>query len=369
MASIIRMESPFTGRVSHRAQVRVTGFPSQSATFPTRVDARQWALSAEAAIRESRYFPYRRAQRITFAQLLRRYREQVVPEWPPQRLKSREAHFAWWLKRFGALSLAAITPELIIEARDDLVGEGWGRGKSRTAAQSSTIRHRKGSTANRYLSTLSHMFTIAAKEWQWVERNYVYDIRKRNEIRGRIRFLSSDERDRLLQACAQSKWPLLHTLVLLALSTGARRGELINLTWGDIHLSAACPQISLSTSKNGDPRVLPILGQASTQLRDLDRENNGRNKHLFPRSPQHDEPYASFDPIWRLALNEAHVSNFHFHDLRHTCASYLAMQGASFVEIAAVLGHRDLRTSQRYSHLAIEHKSTVVGKMVQEHGL
>jgi integrase len=154
----------------------------------------------------------------------------------------REQHLTWWDTHFAGRTLAEITPDRVAEARDALAVEKFTRGKvqkKKGVEIPPTEYTRAGATVNRYLATLSHMFTMAVKEWRLVATNPVRDITKKKEARGRVRLLSDAERDALLSACANSDWPALHTLVLLAISTGARRGELINLKWDDVDLKGA----------------------------------------------------------------------------------------------------------------------------------
>ena len=226
---------------------------------------------------------------------------------------------------------------------------------------------RSGATINRYLATLSHMFTVAHKEWRLVSHNPVREISKKKEARGRVRFLSDAERDALLAACAKSDWQPLHTLVLLAISTGARRGELIRLKWTDVDLKTA--RATVHETKNGDPRVLPLVGKALAALRELKLQGSGRSEWVFAQPSGFPGPYESFDGIWYTALEAAGITNFHFHDLRHTCASYLASQGASLIEIADTLGHRSLQMVRRYAHLTQSHKVAAIERMAKERGL
>lgn len=111
-----------------------------------------------------------------------------------------------------------MTPALISEQRAHL-------------AKGTTVRHKKRSpaTVNRYLISLSHVFTMAVREWGWMEQNPVQRVSKLKEPRGRVRFLSDEERDRLIKACRGSSDARLLPLVILAISTGARRGELVGL--------------------------------------------------------------------------------------------------------------------------------------------
>ena len=234
---------------------------------------------------------------------------------------------------------------------------------------SPTARRRSGATVNRYLATLSHLFTTALMEWRLIDRNPVRDVVKKKEARGRIRFLRDDERAALLNACVKSAWPGLYALVLLAISTGARRGELMRLQWMDVTIDGPAPQAIIEDTKNGDPRRIPLVGKALEALRALRLSNNGRSQFVFPSRAGPDKPYHAFDAHWYAALTLAGITDFRFHDLRHTCASYLASQGASLLEIADVLGHRTMAMVKRYSHLAQEHKTAVIERMTRARGL
>ena len=373
MASIQRIKSPLTGAVSFRVQLRVKGRASESETFTNRKDAVAWAAGIETAIAEGRHFPHRKAQRTTLTSLVDRYRQAVLAEVKSSNRQTREQHLDWWARELGGLTLAELTPDRVAEARDKLTAETFTRGKPRTNRKGEEIRpkefKRSGATVNRYLATLSHMFTIAQKEWRLVDRNPVREISKRKEARGRSRFLSDAERDALLEACAKSDWPGLQALVLLALSTGARRGELIRLKWSDVSLDPKSPRAIVHESKNGDPRTLPLVGKALEAVRDLKLQNSARSQFVFPAASGLDEPYVAFDSHWYQALEAAGIENFRFHDLRHSCASYLAAGGASLLEIADTLGHRTLAMVKRYSHLTQTHKVAAIEKMAKERGL
>jgi integrase len=370
MPSVQRIKSPFTGRVSFRVQVRVKGWPSQSATFRNRRQALQWGASRDAAIREDRYFPQARARRTTFGDVARRYREMLQSDGELD--ADRMRHVRWWESRLGSFALAAITPDRIAEARDALAREACTRAQHRGADKPTRsvpqIHMRSGSTVNRYLATLSHMLSIAVKEWRLIDRNPVHDVGRKKEGRGRVRFLDDSERAALLAACESSTWPALHGLVLLAISTGARRGELLSLKWADIDLDGGAPRAIVRVSKNGDPRVLPLIGKALGALRVLKAQAGPGSSFVFAgKGP--DLPYRYFDWHWYRALAASAIRDFRFHDLRHTCASYLASQGASLLEIADVLGHRTMAMVKRYSHLTKGHKVHLLEKMAEERGI
>jgi integrase len=372
MASIQTIKSKITGAIAYRAQVRVKGHPPESQTFSTRKKAESWAKALESAVEDGRHFPQRKSRRTLFAELVNRYRESALKELPQVSAEKRGQHLDWWVKRFGGKTLAEITPDAIAEVRDALAAEKFTRGKERTKKKTGEViapkeYARSGATVNRYLATLSAMFTVAVKEWRLMDRNPVSDVSKKKQARGRIRFLSDAERDALLTACSKSDWPVLHTLVLLAISTGARRGELIGLKWADVDLKTA--RATVHETKNGDPRVLPLVGKALTALRELKLQGSAQSEWVFQQPSGFPGPYEGFDSHWYAALKAAGIQDFRFHDLRHTCASYLAGQGASLLEIGNVLGHRTMQMTMRYAHLTQTHKVAAIEKMAKERGL
>lgn len=371
MASIQRVVSPLTKDISYRAQVRVKGRPSESATFPNRKEAQRWAASIESAIREGKHFPGSRARRTGFDALVTRYRETMLGRLKPREQGNRSRHLDWWQERFAGLSVGEITADRIAEARDALASGTFTRGKPGKDKDGNPVPpkeyKRSGSTANRYLATLSHLLSTAKREWRLIDSNAVTDISRKKENRGRTRFLSDEERVRLLEACSESDWPALHTLVQLAILTGARRGELINLKWTDVDLKAG--RALVQDTKNGEPRTLPLVGKALEALRALKLQGSARSEYVFPNASGFPGPYEHFDSHWQSALEAAGLTGFRFHDLRHTTASYLAAQGASLLEIADVLGHKTLAMVKRYSHLVTSHKTIVIEKMAREKGL
>ena len=175
--------------------------------------------------------------------------------------------------------------------------------------------------------------------------------------------MDDDERLRLLQACKGSSNPYLYPVVVLAISTGMRRSEILNLTWKDVDLEKR--RIVLQQTKNGDRRLVPVAGLALMLLKEVFEKRNPNVKLLFPSS-------ISSKPIdlrfaWEQVLKESEIESFKFHDLRHCCASYLAMSGTSLAEIAEVLGHSTLNMVKRYAHLSEAHTSGVVTRMNEKY--
>ena len=335
------------GETRYRVIVRLRGYPVQTATFRRKTDAKRWAQQTEVAIREGRYFKTSEAKRHTLAELIERYIVDVVPGRSKADHQGVTAQLRWWSSMLGPYTLADVTPAMIAEQRDRL-----GRGEGMSGRQIAPA------TQNRYLQVLSHAFSFAVREWEWLEDNPVRKIRRVKEPRGRVRFLSDDERGRVLDACKKSKNPNLYLLVLLAISTGARQAELLSLRWPDIDLERGLAV--LHKTKNGERRALALAGPAlealktRSKIRRIDTDlvfANRRGVAPFPRRG------------WDLALENAGIEDFRFHDLRHSAASYLAMSGATLAELAEILGHKTLAMVKRYSHLTEQHTSRVVARM------
>lgn len=339
------------GVTSYRVKIRLKGFPSQSATFERLTDAKKWAQQTESAIREGRHFKTTEAKRHTLTEMIDRYCRDVLPS--KKSAKDQAQQLVWWKSEIGSYSLADVTPSLIGECRDKLGREITVRNKLRSPA-----------SVVRYMAALSHALTIAVKEWGWLEDSPMRKVTKPKESRGRVRFLSDDERMRLLKACKESSNPYLYTVVVLALSTGMRQGEIMGLTWDVVDLNQG--RAILHETKNGERRAVAITGHALELLKELSKVRRIDCNLIFPSkeiAPQKPQKPMDLRTPWETAVKKAELHDFKFHDLRHSAASYLAMNGASLAEIAEVLGHKTLQMVKRYAHLSEGHTARVVASM------
>lgn len=328
-----------SGFTRYRAKVRLPGSQPQSRTFPSLQAAQTWAVQAEAALREQQQAPP--AYRHSLGELVHRYRMGVLPAVSAGTARWRKVHLAWWEARLGHLPLGEVTPARLVKARDDL-------------AQSRGPRTTRG-----YLATLEHAFKLAVEEWLWLEASPMARVRKPKEPRGRVRFLSDDERHRLLEACQASRNRHLYPLVLLGLLTGCRKGELLGLHWSQVDFKRA--MIVLEHTKNGDRRSVPLVPQAESTLREHGRLRRLDSQLVFPRSDGRQPIDIRYS--WHQALTAAEIDDFHMHDLRHSCASALAASGASLLDIAQILGHRSLNMTRRYAHLTEDHTRRTLERM------
>ena len=335
MASIIERKG--AKGTTYQVKVRKQG-RTVTKTFTRKTDAKEWARQIETKI-SNQQLPRPEALKKTLAELIDRCINEELGEL--KTADDRIGHLNWWKRELGGLKLAEVTPEAI----------KVGMGKLKDG--------RSPSTCNRYLGSLSTALSTAVREYEWLDTNPVSRVRKLKEPRGRVRFLSDDERSRLLKSCRESRSPVLYPVVILALSTGMRKGEILGLSWDAVNLKQG--RITLHDTKNGERRAVPITGAALAILKEHAKVRRIDTKLVFP--DRAGEAPAKFRDSWLEALKRAGIEDFKFHDLRHTAASYLAMSGATLAEIAEILGHKTLAMVKRYSHLSTDHVAGVIGKL------
>lgn len=365
MPTILRRTTS-TGKTTYQAQVRVKGFPAQVKTFSRLSDARDWAEKLDRAIREGRDFPERTARRRTLLELVNAYtdnpksevRNPAFGDLAPREQQRRVRQLLWWVKILHNPTLDQLTPAAVADARDRL-----------RRGESSSGREVTNATARRYLASLSVACNWARRRG-WLTRNPVSIVEKGQESPPRVRFLSDDERRRLLEACRKSSDPRLYPIVLMALSTGARQGEIMALRWRDVDLKAG--RATLEKTKNRERRALHLSPELVKILKkDLGKVRPIKGGYIFSPAGAEVEPTFPED-AWQAARAAAGLAGdgpdaFRFHDLRHTFASYLAMTGATLADLAEALGHKTLAMVKRYAHLTEGHTSKAVARMHREY--
>jgi len=337
------------GKTSYRVKVRVRGFPAESGTFERMSDAKRWAADTESAMKAGRYFGA--SKRHTFKELCEEYEKHAAGL---RSFDDRQRHLERWRQEFGPDLLSDITPPRIMKIRSKLLEEPTrfttkATGDIETDAKR-IMGKRSGPSVNRYLASLSAALAYAVKPLGWIESNPVERVTKSKEPPGRVRFLSDDERARLLEACRPHAD--LYLALVLSLTTGGRQSEIMGLTWGQVDFIRKT--LTLIETKNGDRRTLPLVGEAFALLRERSKVRSLKENRVFVPVKE-DGKQRSLREAWERALATARIENFHWHDLRHTAASYLVMNGVSLVEVAKILGHRTLSMVARYAHLADEH--------------
>lgn len=358
MATIQKRTSK-EGKTSYRVQVRLKGHAPEIATFARLTDAKAWAQKIEQDMKEQRHFGV--SKKHTFTELAAEYKPHAKDM---DRLE-------YWCNVFANDSLDSITRARIVKERDKLLSEDTknfttpATGNAELDANR-TRSKRSGPTVNRYLAALSVTLTYAVKELGWLKENPCLSVSKPSENSGRVRFLSDDERLALLAACKPHKE--LYLAVVLSLSTGARQAEIMTLRYGQINFTRRT--IQLNKTKNGEVRTLPLVGEAFTLLKERSEVRSLTDDRVFPpKARAKKADCIDLHRPWVDALKVAGIQNFHWHDLRHTAASYLTMAGVSLVEVATILGHKTLSMVARYSHLADSHIVTTGEKLAKRLGI
>ena len=198
-------------------------------------------------------------------------------------------------------------------------------------------------TINRAMEIVRRILNLAYHEWRWIER--VPRLRMLTEPKRRIRFLTRPESECLLLALPQH----LRPVVQFALATGCRRSEILRLEWRRVDLNRRVAWLDPGTTKNGEGRGIPLNSDAVLALRSV------QGQHPEWCFTYQGKPMDIVGSAWKRSLKRAGLSNFRFHDLRHTWASWHVMAGTSLQELMELGGWKSFEMVLRYAHLAPEH--------------
>lgn len=305
-----------------QARVRRKGFPEEVNSFPTKIEAQKWAREIESSMDSGAYQNQSIANDQLLHDVLQRYMEEVTPT---KRGAKREAEGIAFMQRhkMAKHSMATLTPAVIAKYRDE---------RLKTVSAGTIIRE---------LSILSSIITHAKREWSLPISNPCELVRKPPTPLGRSRLLSAEEEARLLDELKPRgrRSPWMAPLVMLALQTAMRRGELLSLKWESIDLDRQTAFLPMT--KNGASRMVPLSSQAVATLANLPRSQNGRVFQITEMA---------MEAAFRKACTRANIINLHFHDLRHTATTHLAEKLPNVIELASVTGHQTIQMLKRYYH-------------------
>ena len=212
-------------------------------------------------------------------------------------------------------------------------------------------------TINHELGCLRNMFNMAIK-WKKAQVNPVREVKFFKEPKGKDRILSEEEETNLLEVVrATTKSQHLEPIIITALHTGMRKGEILNLKWSNVDFKTG--HILVVETKNGEIRRIPMNKKLTETLQGAKKLS--KSEYVFS---ENGKPYGDVKTGWWSALKKAKIEGFRFHDLRHTFGSRLGMAGADIKTIAELMGHRDLQMTMRYSHPTPEHKRKAVEMLV-----
>ncbi|WFU47307.1 site-specific integrase [Sinorhizobium terangae] len=312
-----------------QAQVRRRGMKPRCKSFDSKLEAEKWARELEAQVDRFGAAPDTKVlENTTLGELLERYQREVSPT---KRGSVQEIQRIDVLRRheLAYRTMIGLSQQDIASFRDE------------------RLRSVAPSTAVRELAILSHVIEVAIRDWGLpLSRNVVKLVRRpviRNE---RSRRLTGDEEQRLLDACAGGKIPFFKTLIILAIETGMRRGEILGLQWCDISHNRRV--ISLKMTKNGSGREVPLSPRAFDALTEWKTRADPDQPRVFPMAP------GSLEQAWYRLLTRAEVTELRFHDLRHEGVSRLFERGLNVIEVSSISGHKELRMLKRYTHLSAD---------------
>ncbi|HKR44039.1 MAG TPA: site-specific integrase [Paraburkholderia sp.] len=330
------------------AKIRRKGFPALSRTWATRAEAETWMEMQEAAmlVRIASVRAVEERERIksecatrfrSFGDLMRRYLKEVTPQ---KRSADEEAvRLRGLLKHtLAECPVSGLTSARIAEWRNE------------------RMAHVSGSTVNRDMNLLAHVVRIAMSEWEIdFEINPFQRVRRPSQGTPRERRLSATEEAKLMAACGATQNPFVRPIIVLALETAMRRGEIVGLEWERVHLRDLSVQLTLT--KTGKPRGVALSSRAIAELAALrptaDEELKGR---VFPGLTPN-----ALKLAFRRAVERAGIADLHFHDLRHEATSRLFEKGLSVMEVASITGHQDVRMLRRYTHLQVRDLARKLG--------
>ena len=306
-------------------QIRKSNHPNISKTFTHKKDAQQWANEIERKIDQGLILELNHPDYETLSQVLERYKNEIT-------ISKRGGHIeAYRLAKImrdpiAEIKLSQLSAMHIADYRDRRLKE---------VSACSVVKE---------MTLISLSLDIARKEWGVPMRsNVVRDVKKPQPERGRDRRLSSEEHTVLLRSCSKSTNHWLTPLIIIAIETGMRRGELLSLAWEDVDLDLRVAHLDMT--KNGSSRNVPLSSEAINLLRSLPHDISGK---VFPLTA------ASLRGLWNRACRRAGITDLHFHDLRHEATSRFFEKGLNVMEVATITGHKDLRMLQRYTHLRAE---------------
>ncbi|PUE29025.1 hypothetical protein B9Z39_02810 [Limnohabitans sp. JirII-29] len=297
--------------------VKRKGYPTRSNTFDLKKDAEKWGRQQERLMDTGDWSDTAPAKNTTLEQLLERYLVEVTVHKPgayveASRIKTiKQASLAKY-------SLAAVCAPLITAWRD------------------SRLKQVSGSTVAKEMGLLSHVFSVAIKEWGVaLPANPISMVRKPAQPASRDRTLNDSERQALIDACGACRNPWIKPVVVFALETAARRGEILNLRWTDVSLDRCTAKLDGKTGS----RVIPLSPTCVELLRGLPRSLDGM---VFPVTVE------TLKQAYERAVLRAGIKDFTFHDLRHDALTRLAKLGLSVLELRAISGHTTANMLQRY---------------------
>lgn len=351
--------------ISYQVNIRVNGYKPIYKTFKgdkAKSRAKKWATVIEGQMNNGTYKEVLfengspQAKIKTLHNLIEYFKNNIACK-RYEHAEKYDCMFDWWDKNLGFYKLEELTTSLITQKKELLEKEPIYKWKDKNKSTT-----RSANTINKYLMCLSAILTYATKELELLEINPCSNVKLMPKSKGRTRFLSLEEIKAFLNACKEHS-SMVYLFAMISLSTGARYSEVLHLQVENIDFDNQ--QVFYLNTKNKEHRGVPINQELKELIQNYLIENNITNGNIF-RAKRNDGTYPCIKEYLEKIIKNIGLEDFHIHDIRHTTASYIAMNGGSLLDIAEILGHKSLVMARRYSHLTQKHTATVLNKMTNK---
>lgn len=311
------------GPQQYQARIRITGYPAASKTLPTKQEALAWATQQELLILRGLGDASKAADTLLLGDALERYGREVSPEKKSHAQEVQRIR-AWRKNPLAALPLSRLRGVDLASYRDTRLNTGI-----------------SGNTLRLEFALLSHLYEVARKDWGLETlQNPVKALRMPKVARGRDRRLQESEEASLLRWCTETSNSRLASVIILAVETAMRRGELIGLLWPDVNLMSRMAY--LRDTKNGEARAVPLSNRAVAAVQSILRTSSESVLAMHADTVTWD---------FGKACKACGIKGLRFHDLRHEATSRLFEKGFNMMEVSTITGHKSLSMLKRYTHL------------------
>lgn len=341
----------------YQATIRIKGYKTLRKTFKKKSDAQIWAEPIEVLMKEGKYveinpLPDANIQKVNIeyvSELINYFRDNVAPTRYAVARKY-DCMFDWWIDKIGNIKVVNLTASDLAACKQILLTEKMKNGQPR-----------KPNTINKYLMCISAVLTFARDELELIEYNPMSKVKTVPKPDGRKRYLSIEELAKYLAACKEHSL-MIYVFVLIALGTGGRYSEVQHLKVENVDYQNE--RVYYLDTKNKTSRGVHVEPETLELLKQLCIENNIKSGYIF--KGKRGNSLAFIRGVLYQIIREVGLEDFTVHDMRHTFASYSAMNGATLLDIAELLGQKSLSVTRRYSHLTQKHTDSIVKKVVKK---
>lgn len=349
----IRKYKKKNGKIVYRAEIRIKGYKPITKTFEKLTSLNNWIQKTESQMHEGIYretpnVMVNNKPLIYMKELIEFFKNNIAPIRYSYAIKYN-VMYDWWIDKIGHIKIRELSAFNLTQCKNCLTKE--------TIHKKTGNVIRSNNTINKYLMCLSSVLTYAVKELELIDTNPLSKITLMPKPRGRTRFLSLEEIDKLLNACKEHS-DMVYLFVLISISTGGRYSEILKLRTENIDYQNN--QVYFLDTKNKEHRGVFLSDEILQLLKKYLNDAQIDSGYIF-LNKKHNKLYYVRQTLQNI-IAQIQLKDFRIHDIRHTTASYIAMNGGSLLDIAEILGHKSLVMARRYSHLTQKHTASVLQK-------